>query len=218
MGELSRWMAATSAILITVVVAGCDTLPTDTDASSVVAFAKGGQNSTTERIDVTITDLTPGLRSDDEGTYIDQDCGVWAWMDGVAFMNPDAARIPKADQQRCGDGRYAWANLDGVDYELINIHLRADDPANPTSAVGTVNASTLCVFVGPSGRTSGKGLRFNPDDFPGSDPLNVEKLSDTSWRFWTSPYPDNKGWCEDDTGIHIVNFDLDVTVAIQDPS
>lgn len=178
-------------------------------------FLAGGGPQSRLSIDMVIADLTSGLRSDGEGTYIDQDCGVYAWLSGVAFMNPDAARIEREDRSRCGDGRRAWASVEGVEYLLTNIHLRPDDWYTPANAVGTVNAGTVCMFVSGNGnKISGKGLRFNPADYVGSDGLNVEKLSATSWRFWTSPYPDNKGWCEDDTGIRLVHFDLDVTVSL----
>jgi hypothetical protein len=205
-------LSLTATALVAMHLMACDTAPTDPEASPSPAFANNG--SARVPIDMAISDIATGLHSDGKGDYTDQDCGVYAWLDGLAFMNPDASRIPRSDQQRCGDGRHAYAHIEGTDHELANIMLRADDLQNPASAVGTVNAGTACLFV-QGKKVSGKGLRFNPTDHPGSDALNVTLAADGSWRFWTKNYPDNKGWCEDESGVRLVHFDLDVTVRVQ---
>ncbi len=195
---------------------------TVTAPSDPVAFAPGGRGGPSRLpISMRIADVSgPGLSGDDPAgvaTYTDQACGVYAWFgDGLSFMNPTADRIALGDLEACGDGRWAIGHLDGLDQELVNIKLRVDDWDNPTRATATVNLRTSCVFT-RGARTTGKGLRFDSQEYAGSTDIFFQKTGD-SIRFYTSDVENgmlrNHGWCEDDhpDSPRILTFDFDVTV------
>lgn len=232
--------------ILLVTFAACETAPTGPEAGPVMSTAKpggnggggGGQPNSRESIRMLIHDVDPDgnaydVTSDGKGEYADGICGVYAWRDGLDFMNPTAARIPK--NQDC-DGiapRTAvltvrtrhWADdladhsqdgpisPDGTVVYPIEYPSLANIKFNPESAGATVNSHGACVHQTSSGNWSGLGLRLDSVGFPGSNSVIVTDHGDGVFEYATQPYPDNMAFCEDDTGTYFLHVSLRVTVS-----
>jgi hypothetical protein len=216
------------ALLAATTLAACESAPSGPEPGNVLTSpakpgGNGGGGTSRESIRVHIVDIDPTgaayhISSDGKGDFVDQICGVYAWRDGLDFMNPTAARIPR-DQDCAGVAPRAA-------YLLIDIRHNAEDPAdhsadapfdpfpdplvlsnlkfNPATGAGTVNAPPACMHV-TGKKVSGLGLRFDAIGYPGSNSVEVIDHGAGVYEYQTRPYPDNMGFCEDDTGAYFVH-------------
>jgi hypothetical protein len=214
---------AVSAALV-LVLAACGTeAPLDPapPASPGPEFAKPAP-STTRPAAVTI--LGGDLVADGQGTYQDGLCGVYAkWTsgtDGTSFNF-----VPAGTSTTCG------GTARKVTLVLHTRHL-ADAPhvddANAPAGSGTfvmdqfatavgggtkINAPPACFLVDRRGKVSGRGLRFDADNYAGSDDLIREDQGNGAWRIYSPP--EALAWCEDNSGISFWHVTVDLQVQVQ---
>ena len=182
-------------------------------------LAKGG--TVTQRADFTISDAGMSLVSDGKGTYTDGVCGVVGTSTtDITHLAPAGASVPKAQKASCTGIAPRAATL-----TLAVRHL-SDDPHvdDAQSPVGsgafpvqnvkfgwgaalatTINASPACGTV---------GLRFTPVTYPGTDNVLREGLGGGLWRMRTSPFPNNRAYCEVNGVPSYWHVDLDIRVQI----
>ncbi|HEX9165385.1 MAG TPA: hypothetical protein VF862_05715 [Gemmatimonadales bacterium] len=167
------------------------------------------------------TDLIP----DGKGSYRDGVCGVFAkWTDsdaGASLNFVPGSSVPKSQIAACA----------GIAPRTISLALRVkhlnddphedvtDGPGSGTFAMnqfamavggGTkINAPPACFLVSRTGKVSGRGLRFDADNYVGSDDLIREDQGNGLWRFYSPP--DALAWCEDNSGISLWHVVVDFT-------
>lgn len=210
--------------------AACEQAPTAPTPEVDVHLAKGGNGgppNAAASVSFVIHDeldgAATGLTSDGAGAYTEGECGVDAWLDDVvAFMNPTGERVSKDE---------VCAVLPRSATVTLAVRHVSDDPhvdetlgtpltgsmtnikLGHSNGRATINVP-LCAITDPkSGKTSGLGLRFNPEHatFPGSDFLAVSD-DGTTLRFTSKPYPDNVAGCENEDGVSYWHVDVDVEV------
>lgn len=218
--------------VVSLALAACDEAePTAPEVPSAVSLAKGGSGGPPggEAFPVSFVihdelgGAPTGLVSDGEGPYAEGECGVDAWLnDDVAFMNPDGDRVGRDEVcavlprsaavtlavRHVSDDPHVDETLAApLTGDLTNIKMGA------SNGRATINIGALCAFTQQSGKTSGLGLRFNPEHatFPGSDFLDVTD-DGTTLRFTSKPYPDNVAGCENEDGVSYWHVDVDVEV------
>jgi len=207
--------------------------PSTTPVEPGAQLAKGGPNPTQYSSVTTILDAGADLVSDGKGAYQDNVCGVWSvanlWSTGTwGFqLSPAGISIPKSERAACTGiaPRTATMRL-AVKHLSDSPHL--DDPASPdggTYSLGNLaltytggslfNGPTPCYYVSRNGSLSGKGLRLDSQNYPGSDDLIREDLGNGLWHIHTAPWPDNLAFCEGDTGTSYWHVVVNVQVQIQ---
>jgi hypothetical protein len=163
-----------------------------------------------------VTLVAGDLVADGKGPYRDGVCGVSARFtspaEGLFKLAPSASSIPKSQTAACAGIAPRTATL-LLHTRHLNDDPHLDDSENPAGSgafgllnfqpyqgAGTlINAPPACFIVGKSGRVTGRGLRFDADNYAGSDDLIREDLGDGLWRI-SSP-PGALAWCEDNSGI-----------------
>lgn len=208
----------------------CAEFPVEPAGESAIAFAKGGgKPQPAPSVRLTIQD--GGVLSDGQGSYVAGECG-FAGSFNIAEDLTGANMHLSGDPEGCPAARSATLRL-LVRHVTDDPHV--DDATDPlgefaiaqfklvlTNNVGVVNASeplpgtsapTSCFEVGNSGRKTGRGLRFDAVNFPGSNSLVVTSLGNGAWQARTAPYPNNVAYCENDDGISFWHVDMDLVVA-----
>jgi len=196
-----------------------------------VAEAKGGGKG-----GGTPSDAIPGawsladldMFSDGRGAYVDGECGVTAVLltqsDGErgSHFEPTGRSMTAEESAACGGPR-------SVTLVMASRHVswdpHVDDPSDSRGPIpviqagfgletgtGKVNAPPVCFLVARNGSVRGRGLRFSPELYPGSSSLDAQRTADGGYLLRTRPFPDNLGWCEENSGISLWHVEMEFTV------
>jgi len=196
---------------------------------------RGNQQPTQFPSIMTIEDAGTDLVSDGKGAYQNNICGVWSvanlWSTGTwGFqLTPAGVSIPKSEKAACTGIAPRTATMRLAVKHLSNSpHL--DDPASSAGGIYSVgnlaltysggslfNGPTPCYYVSRNGSLSGKGLRLDSQNYPGSDDLIREDLGNGLWHLYTAPYPNNLAYCEGTAGISYWHVVVNVQVQILSP-
>ena len=208
--------------LLTLVTAiGCSDRALTTSLGHEASLAKGGPPAP-QRVDFTITDAGLSLQSDGKGIYRDGVCGVFGSLStDVMFLGPDYTRIPKSQQAACAgiapraasvtlalrhvsDNPHVDEEVSPSGFNVVNVKFGFGAAAATTVNAGN-NGTPICGTL---------GLRFTSVTFPGSDDVIRDDLGGGLWHMYTRPWPDNKGYCENNGVVAFwhVSFDLNAQV------
>jgi len=168
-------------------------------------------------VDYSITDAGLSLQSDGKGLYRDGVCGVVALYSINIALYPSNGRIPKSQKVECigvaprtitvtlalrhiSDDPHLDETVSPSVYSVGNINV-AFGPNLATIINATTNGTTICGTL---------GLRFTATGFPGSNHTVRDDLGGGLWHVYTSPWPDNKAYCENNgvAAFWHVSFDL----------
>jgi hypothetical protein len=183
---------------------------------------------------MTLSDVETDLTSDGKGEYRDGVCGVIAYtipdVEPGFHMSPAGGSIPKSQTAACAGiaPRAATLRL-GLQHLSSTPHV--DDPApaiggsfplgnlasSPLGATKINSGGGVCFHVDRRGSLSGRGLRFDPVNYPGSNSLIRDNLGGGQYHIYSAAYPDNIAYCEGDTGITFWHVVVDLNIQVLNP-
>lgn len=200
-----------------------ETLAPDPEEPSLAKGGKPGGNPNQDVIPVSITfrDLaTDNLISDGRGSYTDGVCNISAKLTDFddAIMNLAFLKIKGPDREACGERRMYAVELDDPVDGGVTGGLEVRDGTIDIGKVRNVSLDSGVVFrraklaVGRclGEHNDGRGLRFNPDNYPGSSYLLVERIDEDTWDVRTQPAPNDIAWCDYEGRFYHVPFQLTI--------
>jgi hypothetical protein len=161
-------------------------------------------------------------------SYKDGVCGVfakWSDADAISFSFTPAGSVPKSQTAACTGIpprkvslalRVRHLSADRADHSqdvTFGTSLGTFEVTNLARGAGggtKINAPPACFLVSRTGKVSGRGLRFDADNYVGSDDLIRENLGSERIRFYSPT--DALAWCEDNSGISLWHVVVDFTV------
>ncbi|MFN8582870.1 MAG: hypothetical protein U0163_18090 [Gemmatimonadaceae bacterium] len=182
-------------------------------------LAKGGPS--TKSVDFDISDAGFSLTSDGKGTYRNGICGVVATStDAGLHLAPAEGSIPKSQRAACA-GIAPRAGTVRFELRHVSDNPHVDDSQSPPGSgvfnLGNVkfgSGAAQAVTINSSAACGTAGMRFTPVTYPGSDSVIREDLGGGAWHMYTQPWPNNKGYCENNGVVSYwhVSFDLQLQI------
>ena len=181
----------------------------------------GGPNADEIPVIITFRDLaTDNFRSDGRGPYEHGICNISAKLTDFddAIMNLAFLNIKGPDREACGERRKTTLEFDDPLDGGVSGGSFLDDNTLDIGKVRNVTLDSGVVFrrakvgiglcVGE--HYDGRGLRFNPDNYPGSSYLLAERIDDDTWEVRTQDPPNDLGWCDYDGRFYHLPFQLTI--------
>lgn len=225
------WQSVSRAMLVTMMLVACGDPSVSPTAIVAPVRTSGNAPAASPPGVVTLPVTGMSLVSDNKGDYVNNVCGVLVSgpsSTGVSLW-PTGSSIPQSQTASCTGVAPRGATLTMAVQHVINVpdmdsasvsstyHLsnfKMGFGANGLVNVAVINAGSYCFYRAKNGSLSGKGLRFDPVNYPKSSYLRYKQTA-SSWHVYSAPYPDNLAYCEGDAGISYWHVTVDFTTNVQ---